>query len=537
MADKPYDLAIVGAGMAGCILAARIAEKGVNPKTGEPLRVALLEQGPYFKGDSGPGYGAPMRRQMFTNVSSDFEGRYMTRYGLPPGGGRRVPLRPDQEVFVSRTAAVVGGGSMLYTAITHVPYELDYEVWVKETGTDWTYQNFKPAADEINRMFNIHAKPPELLCRLDHLFRDAARAMGYRPDDATIARKNCLYCGYCDGTNLCKYDARMGGFVSYMPIALKHGVEVIPDAPVEKILIEKAGARPQVKGVAFTQHGSRRTLEVSKVILSAGTFGNPPVLYRSGCGPRELVEGEPIVENRNVGYHTDCRPSIDPLVGVFDEPVSSAEFHDGNVAGAYWVYHDTTPDRRYDRVEITIRGNELPAPDRVAVNAAAPDFGRTHREYMRDVVKINAMTRAQREILSQGFADIRLVRPRTVRGWITEWGEHVYQGNDPSILKPLEEGRRIAREMFKKMGAREVRGLDRPARVRGLPTWVGSCRPGVDPKESVINSHFESHDIDGLFVCDASAVPRGASQGYAGTVAVVAVFGASRIVDRHFKRG
>ncbi len=42
---KNYDLLIVGAGMAGSILAARIAEKGVHPGSGDRLKVGLLEWG------------------------------------------------------------------------------------------------------------------------------------------------------------------------------------------------------------------------------------------------------------------------------------------------------------------------------------------------------------------------------------------------------------------------------------------------------------------------------------------------------------
>jgi len=50
MAESSYDLAIVGAGLAGGVLAGAISQHGVNPRTGEPLRIALLELGPYFKG-------------------------------------------------------------------------------------------------------------------------------------------------------------------------------------------------------------------------------------------------------------------------------------------------------------------------------------------------------------------------------------------------------------------------------------------------------------------------------------------------------
>ncbi len=72
MADKTYDLIIVGSGMAGFLLAARIAEKGVNPRNGEPLHVALVERGPFLRGTPRPGYGVPERRRLFTNFTCVF---------------------------------------------------------------------------------------------------------------------------------------------------------------------------------------------------------------------------------------------------------------------------------------------------------------------------------------------------------------------------------------------------------------------------------------------------------------------------------
>ena len=49
MPDTKYDLAIVGAGFSGPILAAKIAEKGVNPRTGDRLKVALLGPATAFR--------------------------------------------------------------------------------------------------------------------------------------------------------------------------------------------------------------------------------------------------------------------------------------------------------------------------------------------------------------------------------------------------------------------------------------------------------------------------------------------------------
>jgi flavin-dependent dehydrogenase len=70
--DKRYDLAIVGAGFSGPILAAKIAEKGVKSGSGEPLAIALIDAGPYYKGTARPGYGSALRRRIFTNL----EGRH-----------------------------------------------------------------------------------------------------------------------------------------------------------------------------------------------------------------------------------------------------------------------------------------------------------------------------------------------------------------------------------------------------------------------------------------------------------------------------
>ena len=70
MAQNSYDLIIVGTGTAGTILAARIAQHGVHPGSGEPLRIASIEAGPYWKGAQRPGYGIPLRRQRMTNLQA-----------------------------------------------------------------------------------------------------------------------------------------------------------------------------------------------------------------------------------------------------------------------------------------------------------------------------------------------------------------------------------------------------------------------------------------------------------------------------------
>ena len=118
------------------------------------------------------------------------------------------------------------------------------------------------------------------------------------------------------------------------------------------------------------------------------------------------------MENRNVGRQTDNRPTLDTLVGVFDEPLSDGEYHNGDVAGAYYMYHDLNSDKHLERIEITVMADELPAPNQVAIRSEAPEFGREHKDHMRDYGTPNSMTRTQGEILSRCSVDISLVRPQ-----------------------------------------------------------------------------------------------------------------------------
>jgi len=36
---------------------------------------------------------------------------------------------------------------------------------------------------------------------------------------------------------------------------------------------------------------------------------------------------------------------------------------------------------------------------------------------------------------------------------------------------------------------------------------LGTCAMGADPRRSVVNFELESHDVKGLYVMDASAIP------------------------------
>ena len=510
-----YDVVIAGAGMAGGILAARIAERGVNPRTGEKLRVALMDMGPYFKGDPRPGYGIPLRRQSYANLPGrdDIEPYRSTPWGLTAG---------------------IGGRSLHWNGVSQLPVEEDYEQWLSETGVDWSYEKLTDARMEITEMFHRIPVPEEILPPGSLMFRDAATKMGYKVRRSVVARLNCICCSL-HVLHGCKYDAKSGSLNRYIPIAERNGVKIMPDTTVEKVILEKRGATAVATGVVFTQAGKTQEARAEKVILSCSTSGNPLLLYKSGYGPKEMVQGELLVENPNVGRNVDANLGGGGAVwAVFEEPVARSDFYDWG-AGVYFV--ERGPQGRLNlqvSPGFAIGGSPnrkalLRLPPELGREHSAPEFGREHKEFMK------------RQDSFVGNISSSVNRQTLLRGELNSSGRVTLNlGDHPAIVKRAQEGREIAREILLKMGAKRVSDITKPTRFTRrdfTALATSSCRAGSDRSNSVVNSDFESHDIENLFICDMSVLPSVPTGGNNGaTTAFLACHAWRRIVAKHFSR-
>jgi choline dehydrogenase-like flavoprotein len=515
--SKNYDLLIVGAGMAGSILAARIAEKGVHPGTGDRLKVGLLEWGPYLKGNPRPGYGHPLRRGMFTNLTHDF--RLRNHFSTPWGTGR-----------------LVGGSSMHFNAHAWRLLDVDYLHWQRETSLDWNAENFKDAVDEVQQMFNAHPVPEELLDPGQKLFVEAATKLGYSPQRMSHARRNCIHCGLgCLPGQMCRYDSKMSSLVTYIPIAEKEGVDIIPNTRVEKVILEKRGSEFLATGVWALQEDRRVRFNADKVLLSAGVHGTPRILYQSGYGPKDLLGEDLIVENAHVGQHVDGKLAAPGFPAFF--PFRVKEGDRGKPPSSYF-FDDAAPEG-YDRLIFKDGSSDPELPDRMALSDLAPEFGIEHKKFMRT----RGDSIAKQVVLQYN-------RPRTLGGSIQRDGSAVFLTNDPRDAQRLKEGMLIAREIYREMGATRISNIDPmlrrldqvgPGNPEPSPIRVthagGSCRAGADRKNSVVNERFECHDIKNLSICDLSVPPRTAcgSPGVA-MVAPLACLAWRRLVKDHFSR-
>ncbi len=511
-----YDVVVVGGGSAGCIVAGRLAERGINPKTGDRLRVAMIEAGldwtvqdPALR----PGYGAPIRRSMVSNISYDPlgpEGPAAPEYHLPYGG----------EAF-----KLVGGASIHWGNNGVLPEEDDLRVYRETSGVDWTLGKYQPAIEEIREMYGCKPMPSETYPLGSKLYTDAGRALGLDMTPMLHAKINCVHSGYCGDGHICRYDSK-GTSLPWAYIGLNNGMKLIANAFVEKVLIEKvAGGRPVATGVVYKDKaGVMHEVRAARVVVATGTFGAPLLLYKSGYGPRDYLGDQLIVENKNVGANLDGDGSIS-LPAIWPEPIRPVRG-----ASAYdWATMKSGP-----RGELTVKitgskmgswTNKYPHP--AAFSEFAPQFGMDLKNYMRDAWRRVGYLQIYLEVLPWNWR----VKP--------DGTDERISYDEAKINATIQEAFEMNRAIYDKM-AMKPQKVGKPrgeAKTMSPGHEFGTTRAGSSPANSVCTSDFDCHDIDNLMFTGASAVPR-RTFGLAMIPLVVGTaYSWRRIVANHFTRG
>jgi choline dehydrogenase-like flavoprotein len=269
------------------------------------------------------------------------------------------------------------------------------------------------------------------------------------------------------------------------------------------------------------QHDGRSIkLRAQKIIVSAGVIGTPLLLLRSGYGAKEHLGTNRIAENQNIGKHLDIHAAI-VVSAYFDEPIKDGS-HGAAPAGFFFL--DDAGPNGYGRLRVKDSGMVgIHEPWGLAFSPFAPDFGQAHKEFMK------------KGRMHVGGALVVLKKPEGYRGRINlRTAQMEYDGSE-SIERRMRDGGEMAREVLQKMGAKKIVGADMSP-IYHIAHGVSTCKAGYDPGSSVVNHQFESHDVDNLFICDASVLPRSASGDAVGPIATIAVLAAQRIVANHFKK-
>ena len=474
-----YDFIVVGAGTAGCVIAARLSED-------DGARVLLLEAG---SGRPPEAVAVPPAWPSLLGTSADW-------------GESTVPQVATGATMPWSRGRGVGGSSAINGMIFMRGHRSSQDAWPAAGAEGWGFDDLLPY---FRRSEHTEGRDPALRgvggplsvgpARPGHPVAEAALAaadeMGYwTASDISGGLQEGF--GWCDLT--IADGRRQSAFDAYLAPALtRPNLDLVTDALVHRVRVE-AGA---CTGVEYSVGAEMFSAACrGEVVLAAGTVGSSLALMRSGIGPQADLRDaavDVVADLPGVGQNLQDHPAASVVYSAARPLPAPANGH-GEVLGLVRSHlASDAPDLQILCVDVPLSVPAVGGPDQgyaLLVSLMAPR--------------------------SRGSVKLRSAEP------------HAAPALDPNYLSDERDvdamvaGLALARALGRAKALDPWRGAEvhpgphahsadrlRPYLRQALQTYnhaVGTCRIGEDDM-AVVDAELRVRGIDGLRVADASVMP------------------------------
>ncbi|MEO1296629.1 MAG: GMC family oxidoreductase [Cyanobacteria bacterium J06636_16] len=475
-----YDVIIVGAGAGGGTLAYALAPTG--------KQILLIERGDYL----------PREKANWDADEIFLQRRYQADEQW---------LDAEAHPFDPQSYYVVGGNTKVYGAALQRMRREDFGELRHAEGVspDWpiSYEEFESYYTRAESLYKIHGQrgedPTEPPMSAEYPFAPFAHApriqqvadqlaqKGLHPlhltlaldrNDAQPEQSPCIRCDTCDPYP-CMLNAKCDAQIACVDPALKYdNVTLLPNTKVTRLLTTANGRR--IDRVEIETNSGTDTLAATTVIVSCGAINSAALLLRSANEqhPNGLANSSDQV-GRNLMKHNHSA-----LIAIAAEPnptifQKTLAIHD---------YYFNGPLQDYPLGQIQMTGK---AKWQRLKQMAPTELSQNWLEYL-------AQHSVDWWLTTEDLPD-----PNN-RVTLTGNGQ-IKVTFIPNNLKPHLELASVLEQHLKEIGFY----MFWHKRMDLAVFWhqVGTCRFGSDPKTSVLDTHCRTHDVENLYVVDASFFP------------------------------